>query len=79
MPQLVYVEGLPEIKYLTDVRNNLVKSEAEEDYRKKLKTISSWYSNIDHLSDEVDSYKDQVEKEYRYTNITNKNNKKKRP
>ena len=79
MPQLVYVEGLPEIKYLTDVRNNLVKSEAEEDYRKKLKTISSWYSNIDHLSDEVDSYKDQVEKEYRYINITNKNNKKKRP
>ena len=74
MPQLVYVEGLPEIKYLTDVRNNLVKSEAEEDYRKKLKTISSWYSNKD-LSDEVDSYKEQVKKGYRYINITNKNNK----
>ena len=69
MPQLVYVEGLHEIEYLTDVRNNLVKSsQTDEDYRKKLKTISSWYSNIDHLSDEVDSYKDQVEKEYRYIN-----------
>ena len=79
MPQLVYVEGLPEIKYLTDVRNNLVKSsQTDEDYRKKLKTISSWYSNKD-LTDKVDSYKDQVEKEYRYINITNKNNKKKRP
>ena len=80
MPQLVYVEGLPEIKTKQIPRQNLVKSsKTDEDYRKKLKTISSWYSDIDHLSDEVDSYKDQVEKEYRYTNITNKNNKKKRP
>ena len=77
MPQLVYVEGLPEItlepKPLT--RNNLVKSEADEDYRKKLKTISSWYSNKD-LTDKVDSYKKQVDYLYRYINITNKKNKK---
>ena len=77
MPQLVYVEGLPEIKTKQIPRQNLVKSsKTDEDYRKKLKTISSWYSDKD-LSDEVDSYKDQVEKEYRYINITNKNNKKK--
>ena len=84
MPQLVYVEGLPEIKLepKPQTRNNLVKSsQTDEDYRKKLKTISSWYSDKD-LSDEVDSYKDQVKKGYRYINITNKNNKnnkKKRP
>ena len=66
MPQLVYVEDLPKIGYLTNVRNNLVKSsQTDEDYRKKLKTISSWYSNID-LSDKVDSYKVQVKKGYRY-------------
>ena len=75
MPQLVYVENLPKIEYITDVRNNLVKSEAEEDYRKKLKTISSWYSNKD-LTDKVDSYKKQVDYLYRYINITNKKNKK---
>ena len=73
MPQLVYVEGLPEIKTKQIPRQNLVKSsKTDEDYRKKLKTISSWYSNFDR-SDEVDSYKDQVEKGYRYINITNKN------
>lgn len=77
MPQLVYVEGLPEIKLepKPQTRNNLVKSsQTDEDYRKKLKTISSWYSDKD-LSDEVDSYKEQVKKGYRYINITNKNNK----
>ena len=72
MPQLVYVKDLPKIDYDTIKRNNLVKSEADEDYRKKLKTISSWYSNFDR-SDDVDSYKDQVKKGYRYINITNKN------
>ena len=65
MPQLVYVEGLPKVWYNTDKRNNLVKSEADEDYRKKLKTISSWYSNKD-LTDKVDSYKKQVDYLYRY-------------
>ena len=65
MPQLVYVEGLPKVGYNTDKRNNLVKSEAEEDYRKKLKTISSWYSNFD-LTDKVESYKKQVDYLYRY-------------
>ena len=65
MPQLVYVEGLPKVGYNTDKRNNLVKSEAEEDYRKKLKTISSWYSNND-LTNKVDSYKKQVDYWYRY-------------
>ena len=65
MPQLVYVEGLPKVGYNTDKRNNLVKSEAEEDYRKKLKTISSWYSNND-LTNKVDSYKKQVDYLYRY-------------
>ena len=65
MPQLVYVEGLPKVGYNTDKRNNLVKSEAEEDYRKKLKTISFWYSNKD-LTDKVDSYKKQVDYLYRY-------------
>ena len=75
MPQLVYVKDLPKIEYDTIKRNNLVKSsQTDEDYRKKLKTISSWYSNKD-LSDEVDSYKEQVKKGYRYINITNKNNK----
>ena len=75
MPQLVYVEGLPEIKTKQIPRQNLVKSsQTDEDYRKKLKTISSWYSNFDR-SDDVDSYKDQVKKGYRYINITNKNNK----
>ena len=77
MPQLVYVEGLPEIKLepKPKTRNNLVKSsQTDEDYRKKLKTISSWYSNFDR-SDDVDSYKKQVAKGYRYINITNKNNK----
>ena len=73
MPQLVYVEGLPEIKTKQIPRQNLVKSsKTDEDYRKKLKTISSWYSNFDR-SDDVDSYKDQVKKGYRYINITNKN------
>lgn len=72
MPQLVYVKDLPKIDYDTIKRNNLVKSEADEFYRKKLKTISSWYSNFDR-SDDVDSYKDQVKKGYRYINITNKN------
>ena len=65
MPQLVYVEGLPKVGYNTDKRNNLVKSEADEDYRKKLKTISSWYSNND-LTNKVDSYKKQVDYLYRY-------------
>lgn len=66
MPQLVYVEGLPKVGYNTDKRNNLVKSsQTEEDYRKKLKTISSWYSKID-LTDKVDSYKKQVDYLYRY-------------
>ena len=67
MPQLVYVEGLPEIKTKQIPRQNLVKSsKTDEDYRKKLKTISSWYSNND-LTDKVDSYKVQVEKyKYRY-------------
>ena len=67
MPQLVYVECLPEIKLgpKPQTRNNLVKSEADEDYRKKLKTISSWYSNFDR-SDDVDSYKKQVDYLYRY-------------
>ena len=66
MPQLVYVEGLPEIKTKQIPRQNLVKSSpTEEDYRKKLKTISSWYSDKD-LSDEVDSYKKQVDYLYRY-------------
>ena len=77
MPQLVYVEGLPEIKLepKPQTRNNLVKSsQTDEDYRKKLKTISSWYSDID-LTNKVDSYKKQVKKGYRYINITNKNNK----
>lgn len=75
MPQLVYVENLPKIGYITDVRNNLVKSsQTDEDYRKKLKTISSWYNDID-LTNKVDSYKKQVKKGYRYINITNKNNK----
>ena len=75
MPQLVYVEGLPEIKTKQIPRQNLVKSsKTDEDYRKKLKTISSWYSNKD-LTDKVDSYKEQVKKGYRYINITNKNNK----
>ena len=77
MPQLVYVEGLPKVEPEPEpqTRNNLVKSSrTEEDYRKKLKTISSWYSDKD-LSDEVDSYKEQVKKGYRYINITNKNNK----
>ena len=81
MPQLVYVEGLPEIKLgpKPQTRNNLVKSsQTDEDYRKKLKTISSWYSNFDR-SDDVDSYKKQVDYLYRYINITNKKNKKKRP
>ena len=72
MPQLVYVKDLPKIEYYTIKRNNLVKSEADEFYRKKLKTISSWYSNKD-LTDKVDSYKEQVKKGYRYINITNKN------
>ena len=75
MPQLVYVENLPEIKTKQIPRQNLVKSEADEDYRKKLKTISSWYSNKD-LTDKVDSYKKQVDYLYRYINITNKKNKK---
>ena len=76
MPQLVYVEGLPKVEPepKPKTRNNLVKSEADEDYRKKLKTISSWYSKKD-LTDKVDSYKKQVAKGYRYINITNKNNK----
>ena len=65
MPQLVYVKDLPKIEYDTIKRNNLVKSEADEDYRKKLKTISSWYSNKD-LTDKVDSYKKQVDYLYRY-------------
>ena len=66
MPQLVYVEGLPEIKTKQIPRQNLVKSsQTDEDYRKKLKTISSWYSNFDR-SDEVDSYKKQVDYLYRY-------------
>ena len=65
MPQLVYVEGLPKVGYNTDKRNNLVKSEADEDYRKKLKTISSWYNDID-LTNKVDSYKKQVDYLYRY-------------
>ena len=65
MPQLVYVENLPEIKTKQIPRQNLVKSEADEDYRKKLKTISSWYSNND-LTDKVDSYKKQVDYLYRY-------------
>ena len=66
MPQLVYVKDLPKIEYDTIKRNNLVKSsQTDEDYRKKLKTISSWYSNKD-LSDEVDSYKKQVDYLYRY-------------
>ena len=84
MPQLVYVEDLPKIELepKPQTRNNLVKySQTDEDYRKKLKTISSWYNDID-LTNEVDSYKDQVNKGYRYINITNKNNKnnkKKRP
>ena len=76
MPQLVYVEGLPEIKTKQIPRQNLVKSsKTDEDYRKKLKTISSWYSNKD-LTDKVDSYKKQVDYLYRYINITNKKNKK---
>ena len=84
MPQLVYVEDLPKIELepKPQTRNNLVKSsQTDEDYRKKLKTISSWYSDID-LTNKVDSYKKQVAKGYRYINITNKNNKnnkKKRP
>ena len=66
MPQLVYVENLPKVGYNTDKRNNLVKSsKTDEDYRKKLKTISSWYSNND-LTDKVDSYKKQVDYLYRY-------------
>ena len=68
MPQLVYVEGLPEIKLgpKPQTRNNLVKSsQTDEDYRKKLKTISSWYSNFD-LTDKVESYKKQVDYLYRY-------------
>ena len=66
MPQLVYVEGLPKVGYNTDKRNNLVKSsKTDEDYRKKLKTISSWYSNFD-LTDKVESYKKQVDYLYRY-------------
>ena len=66
MPQLVYVENLPKIGYITDVRNNLVKSsQTDEDYRKKLKTISSWYCDID-LTNKVDSYKEQVDYLYRY-------------
>ena len=66
MPQLVYVEGLPEIKTKQIPRQNLVKSsKTDEDYRKKLKTISSWYSNKD-LTDKVDSYKKQVDYLYRY-------------
>ena len=65
MPQLVYVKDLPKIEYDTIKRNNLVKSEADEFYRKKLKTISSWYSNFDR-SDDVDSYKKQVDYLYRY-------------
>lgn len=65
MPQLVYVEGLPKVGYNTDKRNNLVKSETDEDYRKKLKTISSWYSDID-LTNKVESYKKQVDYLYRY-------------
>lgn len=68
MPQLVYVEDLPKIELepKPQTRNNLVKSSrTEEDYRKKLKTISSWYSDKD-LSDEVDSYKKQVDYLYRY-------------
>ena len=74
MPQLVYVKDLPKIEYDTIKRNNLVKSEADEFYLKKLKTIRPWYSNFER-SDDVDSYKDQVKKGYRYINITNKNNK----
>ena len=66
MPQLIYVENLPKIEYITDVRNNLVKSsQTDEDYRKKLKTISSWYNDID-LTNKVDSYKKQVDYLYRY-------------
>ena len=68
MPQLVYVEGLPEIKLepKPQTRKNLVKSSpTDEDYRKKLKTISSWYSNFD-LTDKVESYKKQVDYLYRY-------------
>ena len=50
MPQLVYVEDLPktELEPKPQTRNNLVKSsQTDEDYRKKLKTISSWYNDID--------------------------------
>ena len=68
MPQLVYVEGLPKVEPAPEpiTRNNLVKSsKTDEDYRKKLKTISSWYSNKD-LTDKVDSYKKQVDYLYRY-------------
>ena len=68
MPQLVYVEGLPKIELepKPKTRNNLVKSsQTDEDYRKKLKTISSWYSNFD-LTDKVESYKKQVDYLYRY-------------
>ena len=68
MPQLAYVEDLPKIELepKPQTRNNLVKSSrTEEDYRKKLKTISSWYCDID-LTNKVDSYKDQVDYLYRY-------------
>lgn len=68
MPQLVYVEGLPKVEPAPEpiTRNNLVKSsKTDEDYRKKLKTISSWYSNKD-LTDKVESYKKQVDYLYRY-------------
>ena len=68
MPQLVYVEDLPKITLEPEpqTRNNLVKSsQTDEDYRKKLKTISSWYSNKD-LTNKVDSYKKQVDYLYRY-------------
>ena len=68
MPQLVYVEGLPKVEPAPEpiTRNNLVKSsKTDEDYRKKLKTISSWYSNFD-LTDKVESYKKQVDYLYRY-------------
>lgn len=69
MPQLVYVDGLYKIEFEACPRHNLVKDpKSDEECRKKLKTISSWYSKAD-LSEKVESYKEQVAHNYRFKRV----------
>lgn len=69
MPQLVYVDGLYKIEFEACLRHNLVKDpKSDEECRKKLKTISSWYSKAD-LSDKIESYKEQVAHNCRFKRV----------